>query len=82
MAQRRRRALRIGRVRVLLSAQCAGLSLARYMYVTTETGEDLNVQLWPFMVFVAACGIVFSARLVANPRAAATNGSEASNPWI
>ena len=64
----------------LLSAQA--FLFAPYMYVTTETGEDLNVQLWPFMVFVAACGIVFSARLVANPRAAATNGSEASNPWI
>ena len=64
----------------LLSAQA--FLFARYMYVTTETGEDLNVQLWPFMVFVAACGIVFSARLVANPRAAPTNGGEASNPWI
>ncbi len=63
----------------LLSAQA--LLFARYMYVTTETGEDLNAQLWPFMVFVAACGIVFSARLLANPRAMPTDGG-ASSPWI
>ena len=63
----------------LLSAQA--LLFARYMYVTTETGEDLNAQLWPFMVFVAVCGIVFSARLLANPRAVPTDGG-ASSPWI
>lgn len=51
----------------LMGIQAVGF--ARYMFVTSETGEDLNVLLWPFMVFVAVCAFVLCARLVANPEA-------------
>lgn len=64
----------------LMSAQA--LVFARYMFLTTETGEDLNAQLWPFMVFVAVCGIVFCARLLTNPCATPTQDAEASSPWV
>ena len=52
----------------LMSVQA--LDFARYMFVTGETGEDLGVALWPFMVYVAMCGLVLCARLVANPAVA------------
>ena len=48
----------------LLSAQA--LSFAHYMFMTGETGEDLSVALWPFMVFIGVCGTVLCARLVAH----------------
>lgn len=64
----------------LLTAQA--VIFTRYMLLTTETGEDLNAPLWPFMVFVALCGGVFSARLVANPRATPPDAQGASSPWI
>ena len=66
----------------LMSVQAAGF--ARYMFVTGETGEDLSVALWPFMVYVAVCGLVLCARLVANPEAAQeVDGDEgASGQWI
>ena len=53
---------------VLLATQA--LRFARYMWITGETGEDLAAPLWPFMVFIGVSGIVFAARLIANPRAA------------
>jgi len=52
---------------VLLSIQA--ILFSRYMVVTEETGEDLNMPLWPFMLFLAFSGIIFSARLLANPAA-------------
>ena len=64
----------------LLTAQA--LLFTRYMFVTNETGEDLNAPLWPFMVFVAVCGLVFSARLLANPSATPTRKDGASTQWI
>ena len=63
----------------LMSIQA--VSFARYMFVTGETGEDLNVALWPFMVYVAVCGLVLCARLVVNPEAAHEADGE-SDQWI
>lgn len=66
----------------LMSIQAVGFS--RYMFVTGETGEDLSVALWPFMVYVAVCGLVLCARLVANPEAAHEAGEAdgESDQWI
>ena len=66
----------------LMSVQALGF--ARYMFATGETGEDLNVALWPFMVYVAVCGLVLCARLVANPEAAHEAGEAGgeSDQWI
>ena len=55
---------------------------SRYMFLTTETGEDLNVQLWPFMVFIALCGIIFSMRILINPFADSPHELDDSSPWI
>lgn len=65
---------------VLLSIQA--IAFAGYMLATGETGEDFDIPLWPFMVFVAICGVVLSARLLANPLS--TNGptSGAASEWI
>ena len=66
----------------LMSIQA--VSFARYMFATGETGEDLSVALWPFMVYVAVCGLVLCARLVANPEAAHEAGEDdgESDQWI
>lgn len=66
----------------LMSIQAVGF--ARYMFVTGETGEDLSVALWPFMMYVAVCGLVLCARLVANPEAAheADEADGESDQWI
>ena len=66
----------------LMSIQA--VRFARYMFVTGETGEDLGMVLWPFMVFVAICGLVLCARLVANPEAwqEADRDDGASGQWI
>jgi uncharacterized membrane protein HdeD (DUF308 family) len=55
---------------------------SRYMFLTTETGEDLNVQLWPFMVFIGLCGIIFSIRILLNPFADSTDELDDPSPWI
>ena len=52
----------------LLAVQSVGFT--SYMAMTGETGEDLDVPLWPFMAFIGVCGAVFVARLIANPTAA------------
>ena len=64
----------------MLSVQA--FSFARYMSATSETGEDLNLALWPFMVFVGICGAVLCARLLSNPEAAADDGETESSQWI
>lgn len=63
----------------LLSAQAVMFS--RYMFLTGETGEDLNAPLWPFMIFVAISGVIFSARLLLNPSATSEFGQGASRKW-
>lgn len=55
---------------------------SRYMYLINETGEDLNAPLWPFMSFVAVCGVIFAARLISNPSAEETPGEGAPDQWI
>ena len=64
----------------LLTTQAVIFS--RYMFMTDETGEDLNAPLWPFMVFLAICGLVFTARLLTNPSAAPAGDEGASSQWI
>lgn len=59
----------------LMGVQAVGF--ARYMFVTGETGEDLSVALWPFMVYVAVCGLVLCARLVAKPEGEPDAAAEA-----
>ena len=57
-------------------------SLVFFFLLTIETGEDLNVQLWPFMVFIGLCGIVFSMRILISPFADSTDELDDSSPWI
>ena len=64
----------------LMSIQA--VSFARYMFVTGETGEDLNAALWPFMVYVAVCGFVLCARLLANPEATQEDDEGVSDQWM
>jgi len=64
----------------LLSAQAVIFS--RYMFTTSETGEDLIAPLWPFMVFVGICGAVFSMRLLANPCCIPRDDDADSEQWI
>jgi TRAP-type C4-dicarboxylate transport system permease small subunit len=40
-----------------------------FMIQTGETGEDLELVLWPFMAVVAFCALVMVARVLANPAA-------------
>jgi len=58
------------------------LAFARYMARIGETGEDLAAPLWPFMVFIAVCGAVFVARLLANPTVARRTGAAGEDSWI
>jgi len=65
-------------------ASVQAFRFTRYMFITGETGEDLDAALWPFMAFMGICGLVLSARLVANPAAApdADGGETESGRWI
>lgn len=38
-----------------------------FMIQTGETGEDLEMQLWPWMAFLSLCALVMVARVFANP---------------
>ena len=63
----------------LLAVQ--GLVFASYMAGTGETGEDLELELWPFMGYIAICGTVFVGRLIANPTVKPRE-DEAEGSWI
>lgn len=65
---------------LLLTAQA--FLFSQYMFVTQETGEDLDILLWPFMAFLAICGLVLSVRLLANPSMFSVNEEGASGRWI
>lgn len=58
------------------------LRFSAYMFLVNETGEDLNVPLWPFMIYVAVCGVVFAARLVSNPSAEESPSKDAPRKWM
>jgi len=64
----------------LLAVQA--IAFTRYMAATGETGEDLAAPLWPFMAFIAVCGCVFVARLIANPLGARPDSTADQTPWI
>jgi TRAP-type C4-dicarboxylate transport system permease small subunit len=53
-----------------------------YMYSTGETGEDLNAPLWPFMAFVAFCGLVFAARLLSSRPSSGMLKQDGPSKWI
>jgi len=55
---------------------------ARYMARTGETGEDIDIGLWPFMIYIGVCGTVFVARLIANPTVAPRGEAAEKNLWI
>ena len=44
-----------------------GVRFVPFMIGTGETGEDLDLPLWPFMGFLSACAFVMAARVFANP---------------
>ncbi len=44
-----------------------GARFVPFMIGTGETGEDLDVPLWPFMGFLSVCAFVMVARVFANP---------------
>ena len=44
-----------------------GARFVPFMIQARETGEDLDVPLWPFMGFLSACALVMVARVFANP---------------
>jgi TRAP-type C4-dicarboxylate transport system permease small subunit len=64
----------------LLTVQA--VSFTRYMALVGETGEDLVAPLWPFMAFIAVCGSVFVARLIANPTAARPAEASDEDTWV
>jgi hypothetical protein len=41
-----------------------------FMIRTNETGEDLLLPIWPFMVVLSLCALVTVARLFSNPAGA------------
>ena len=55
---------------------------AQYMAGTGETGEDLELGLWPFMVYIAICGAVFVGRLIANPTVTTRSEDADKRSWI
>ena len=44
-----------------------GARFVPFMMRTGETGEDLELPLWPFMAFLSLCAGVMVARVFANP---------------
>ena len=44
-----------------------GARFVPFMIRVGETGEDLELPLWPFMAFLSACALVMVARVFANP---------------
>jgi TRAP-type C4-dicarboxylate transport system permease small subunit len=64
----------------LLTAQAA--LYTPYMAYIGETGEELATPLWPFMAFIAVCGAVFVARLIANPTATRNGAAAGGQSWI
>ena len=44
-----------------------GARFVPFMIGTEETGEDLRMQIWPFMAFLSLCALVLVARLFSNP---------------
>ncbi len=44
-----------------------GANFVPFMIGTGETGEDLRLQIWPFMGFLSFCASVMVVRMFANP---------------
>jgi len=44
-----------------------GARFVPFMIRTGETGEDLDLPLWPFMGILSMCAFVMVARVFANP---------------
>jgi len=52
-----------------------GARFVPFMIGTGETGEDLELQLWPFMGVLSACAFVMVARVFANPAGSETEAT-------
>ena len=69
-AMGRRRANVLGSVAGIVVFGLMAVQAARFvpfMIATGETGEDLRLQIWPFMGFLSFCAFVLVARMFANP---------------
>ena len=44
-----------------------GARFVPFMIGIGETGEDLDLPLWPFMGFLSLCALVMVTRLLSNP---------------
>lgn len=52
-----------------------GARFVPFMIATGETGEALDLPLWPFMGLLSACAAVMAARVFANPAGAELRGN-------
>ena len=57
-----------------------GARFVPFMIGARETGEDLDVPLWPFMGFLSMCAVVMVARVFANPAGAEHHPSKPVAP--
>ena len=53
---------------------------SNYMFLTSETGEDINLYLWPFMLFIGICSLIFALRIIANTTGIILENNQ--EPWI
>ena len=51
-----------------------GARFVPFMIATGETGEDLDLPLWPFMGVLSACACVMAARVFADPSGVGPDG--------
>ncbi len=56
------------------------LRFTPYMAATGETGEDLLLPVWPFMLYMGLCSLVLVARLLGNPNGEEQIGLGAEGP--
>ena len=56
-----------------------GARFVPFMIGTGETGEDLELPLWPYMGILSACACVMAARVFANPAGVAPDGDSAGS---
>ena len=56
-----------------------GARFVPFMIATGETGEDLDLPLWPFMGILSACACVMAARVFANPAGVGPDGDSAGS---
>ena len=50
-----------------------------FMIATGETGEDLDLPIWPFMGVLSGCAVVMAARIFSNPAGVGPYGDSAGS---